>query len=298
MKKDKSINRIKKSREDYIIDAFVYVVLAALIIACAYPVWYILVASVSSSTHVLKNPGLLLVPDEISLEAYRLALQHPLLSAGFWNSIKVLLYALPINMVLTLMCGYFMASTNMMFKKPIVGMLLLTMYFGGGLIPAFLNVKELGLYDSIWALVLPGALSVYNSLICKTAIEGVPESLRESAYLDGANDFQILFKIIVPLIIPTLAVLVLYYGVSHWNSWFAASIYIETPSKLPIQNILKSILSNAAGLSSEGMGDTFSNYAESIKYSAIVIATVPIMCVYPFLQKHFTKGVMIGAVKG
>ena len=298
MKKDKSNNRIKKSREDYIIDGFVYVVLAALIIACAYPVWYILVASVSSSTHVLKNPGLLLVPDEISLEAYRLALQHPLLSAGFWNSIKVLLYALPINMVLTLMCGYFMASTNMMFKKPIVGMLLLTMYFGGGLIPAFLNVKELGLYDSIWALVLPGALSVYNSLICKTAIEGVPESLRESAYLDGANDFQILFKIIVPLIIPTLAVLVLYYGVSHWNSWFAASIYIETPSKLPIQNILKSILSNAAGLSSEGMGDTFSNYAESIKYSAIVIATVPIMCVYPFLQKHFTKGVMIGAVKG
>lgn len=298
MKKDKSNNRIKKSREDYIIDGFVYVVLAALIIACAYPVWYILVASVSSSTHVLKNPGLLLVPDEISLEAYRLALQHPLLSAGFWNSIKVLLYALPINMVLTLMCGYFMASTNMMFKKPIVGMLLLTMYFGGGLIPAFLNVKELGLYDSIWALVLPGALSVYNSLICKTAIEGVPESLRESAYLDGANDFQILFKIIVPLIIPTLAVLVLYYGVSHWNSWFAASIYIETPAKLPIQNILKSILSNAAGLSSEGMGDTFSNYAESIKYSAIVIATVPIMCVYPFLQKHFTKGVMIGAVKG
>ena len=177
-------------------------------------------------------------------------------------------------------------------------MLLLTMYFSGGLIPSFLNIKELGLYDSIWALVLPGALSVYNALICKTAIEGVPQSLREAAHLDGANDFQILFKIIVPLIVPTLAVLVLYYGVSHWNSWFAASIYIESPEKLPIQNILKSILSNAAGLSSEGMGDTFNSYAESIKYSALVIATVPIMCVYPFLQKHFTKGVMIGAVKG
>ena len=291
-------NRIKKTREDRVVDVIVYTILFLLVIVCAYPVWYILVASVSSSTHVLKNPGLLLWPDEVSFEAYRLALQHPLLSAGFWNSIKVLLYALPINIVLTLMCGYFMASTNMLFKKPVVGMLLLTMYFSGGLIPAFLNIKDLGIYDSIWALVLPSALSVYNSLICKTAIEGVPGSLRESAYLDGANDIQILFKIIVPLIIPTLAVLVLYYGVSHWNSWFAASIYIETPSKLPIQNILKSILSNAAGLSSDGMGDTFNSYAESIKYSAVVIATVPIMCVYPFLQKHFTKGVMIGAVKG
>lgn len=291
-------NKIKKTNEDRVVDIVVHVILAVLVIVCLYPVWYILVASVSSSTHVLKNPGLLLLPDKISFEAYRLALQHPLLSAGFWNSIQVLLYSLPINIVLTLMCGYFMASTNLLFKKPIVGMLLLTMYFSGGLIPSFLNVKDLGLYDSIWALVLPSALSVYNSLICKTAIEGVPSSLRESAYLDGANDIQILFKIIVPLIIPTLAVLVLYYGVSHWNSWFAASIYIETPAKLPIQNILKSILSNAAGLSSEGMGDTFNSYAESIKYSAIVIATVPIMCVYPFLQKHFTKGVMIGAVKG
>lgn len=298
MKKNKISNKIKKTREDYVINTVVYTILGLLVIACAYPIWYVLVASVSSSTHVLKNPGLLLWPDKISFEAYRLALQHPLLSAGFWNSIKVLVYSLPINIVLTLMCGYFMASTNMLFKKPIVGMLLLTMYFSGGLIPAFLNIKELKLYDSIWALVLPSALSVYNSLICKTAIEGVPSSLRESAYLDGANDIQILFKIIVPLIIPTLAVLVLYYGVSHWNSWFAASIYIETPAKLPIQNILKSILSNAAGLSSEGMGDTFNSYAESIKYSAIVIATVPIMCVYPFLQKHFTKGVMIGAVKG
>ncbi len=293
----KKKNLIKKTKEDWIVDIIVHTILAILAIVCLYPVWYILVASVSSSTHVLRNPGLLLWTDSFSLEAYRLALQHPLLTAGFWNSIQVLLYSLPINIVLTLMCGYFMASTNMLWKKPIVLMLLLTMYFSGGLIPSFLNIKDLGLYDSIWALVLPSALSVYNSLICKTAIEAVPSGLREAAYLDGANDFQILFKVIVPLIVPTLAVLVLYYGVSHWNSWFAASIYIESPEKLPIQNILKSILSNAAGLSSEGMGDTFNSYAESIKYSAIVIATVPIMCVYPFLQKHFTKGVMLGAVK-
>lgn len=293
-----SNNTIKRTREDYIINIVVYTILTILVVLCLYPVWYVLVASVSSSTHVLRNPGLLLWPDTVSFEAYRLAFKHPLLTAGFWNSIKVLLYALPINIVLTLMCGYFMASTNMFFKKPIVGLLLLTMYFSGGLVPAFLNVKELKLYDTIWSLVLPGALSVYNSIICKTAIEAIPGSLQESAYLDGANDIQILFKIVVPLIIPTLAVLVLYYGVAHWNSWFSASIYIETPDKLPIQNILRAILNSASNLSSEGMGDTFNSYAESIKYSAIVISTVPIMCVYPFLQKHFTKGVMIGAVKG
>lgn len=298
MAKVKIKNKIKKTREDYIIDSIVYTVLTLLSICCIYPVWYVLIASVSTSTYVLQHPGFLLWPDGVSFEAYRLAMTHPLLTAGFWNSIKILLYSLPINILMTLMCGYFLASSNMMFKKVIAGLMLFTMYFSGGMIPSYLNVKELGLYDTIWALILPGALSIYNSIICKTAIEGIPSSLQESAYLDGANDIQILFKIVVPLIVPTLAVLVLYYGVAHWNAWFGASIYIQTATKLPIQNILKSILSNASSLSSDGMGDSFNEFAESIKYSAIVISTVPIMCVYPFLQKHFTKGVMIGAVKG
>ena len=294
----RKLNRIKKTKEDYVIDTVVTVILAVFAVICFYPLWYVLVASVSTGSHVVKNPGLLLWPDGFHLESYRLALTHPLLATGLFNSVKILLISLPINIVMTMMCGYFMACKNMKLKKPIVAMLMLTMYFSGGLIPGYFNIRDLNLYNTHWALILPCALSVYNAIICKTAIEGIPESLSESAYLDGANDIQILFKIIMPLIKPTLAVLVLYYGVSHWNSWFAASIYLDDSTLLPMQNILKSILNNAAALSSEGMGDSFDSFAEAVKYSAIVITTLPIMCVYPFLQKHFTKGVMIGAVKG
>jgi putative aldouronate transport system permease protein len=176
------------------------------------------------------------------------------------------------------------------------------MYFNGGLIPSYLNVRELGLHNSHWALILPTVLSVYNAIICKTAIEGIPSSLSESAYLDGANDIQVLFRIIMPLIKPTLAVLVLYYGVGHWNSWFTASIYLEESELLPIQNILRAVLDTSEGGRTGSTGvtgmDGTDAFAEAVKYSAIVISTVPILCVYPFLQKHFAKGAMIGAVKG
>ncbi len=291
-------NRIKKTREDYVIDTVVTLILAIFAIICFYPMWYVLVASVSTGTHVIKNPGLLLLPDGIHLDSYKLAFSHPQVLTGLYNSVKILLVSLPINIVMTLMCGYFMACRGMKLKKLIVAMLLLTMYFSGGMIPSWLNIRDLGLYNTHWALILPGALSVYNAIICKTAIEGVPESLSESAILDGANDIQVLFRIIMPLIKPTIAVLILYYGVSHWNSWFSASIYLEDNALLPMQNILRSVLIEQNAFSSESMGDTFDSFAESVKYAAIVITTLPILCVYPFLQKHFTKGVMIGAVKG
>ena len=174
-----------------------------------------------------------------------------------------------------------------------------TMFFGGGMIPAYINIRDLGMFDTIWALILPGSFSVYNAIICKTAIEGIPESLAESAYIDGANDLQVLWKIITPLIKPTLAVLLLYYGVGFWNSWFNASIYIRDNTLLPVQNIIRQILIENKPLSGSSSNvDDYNAYAETIQYAAIVISTFPIMCIYPFLQKHFTKGVMIGAVKG
>lgn len=295
MRKNK--NKIRKSAGDYVLDAFIYTVLTVFAIICFYPFWYVLVASFSTGTHVIKNPGLLLWPDGFHLDSYVLALKHPRILTGFLNSIKILAISLPINIVLTLMCGYFMSRRNMKLKKIIVGMMLFTMYFDGGVIPGYMNIKDLGLYDSHWALILGGALSIYNSIICKSAIEALPESLLESARLDGANELQVLFKIIMPLIKPTIAVLILYYGVAKWNSWFAASIYLETEDLLPIQNILQAILAKV-GQTSDTAGDSYDSFAEAVKYSAIVITTVPILCVYPFLQKHFTKGAMIGAVKG
>ena len=157
--------------------------------------------------------------------------------------------------------------------------------------------KSLGLTDTLWSLIVPGALSVYNAIICKTAIQALPDSLSESAYIDGASDIRIMFQIVTPLIKPTLAVLTLYYTVGKWNNWFSASIYIRKEELMPIQNVLRGIL--LSNSQDDGLrGDQYDKFAETIKYAAIVISSIPIMCIYPFLQKYFTKGVMIGAVKG
>ena len=205
-----------------------------------------------------------------------------------------------INIFLTLYTGYFMTSKKMMFKPVIQFLILFTMFFSGGMIPSYLNIRSLGLYNSLFALILPGAVSVYNSIICKTEIEAIPDSLMESAYIDGANDLTILFRIVAPLIKPTMAVLLLYYGVGHWNSWFNASIYLQDNNKLPIQNIMRAILiANSNVLNSAAAeNDQVNQFAEAIKYATIILTTVPVLCIYPFVQKYFVKGVMIGAVKG
>lgn len=287
----------KKSADDIILDIVVYVVLIAFALICLYPIWYVFVASLADSTEITKNPGMMLWPEKIVTESYKMVFTNSLFMKSFFNSIKILLLALPINIVLTLLCGYFLACSGMMWKKPLAMLVMFTMFFSGGMIPAYLNIKDLGLYNTIWALILPGAMTVYNAIICKTSIEAIPDSLKEAAYIDGANDFQIIFKVILPLIKATIAVLVLYYGVAHWNSWFNASIYLKDNDKLPVQNILRSILIANQDLSGSG-GDEYNAYAETIKYAAIVISTFPILCVYPFLQKYFAKGALIGAVKG
>lgn len=280
-------------------DLIIYGGLLFLFVVTLYPMWFVLIASFSSVSDVALSGGLLLWPKEFVTGAYRLVFANVLLTNGFKNSILLLIMSLPMNIVLTLLCGYFMASTNMVWKKPIILMIMFTMFFNGGMVPNYINIKDLGLINSLWSLVLPGALSVYNAIICKTAIEGIPTSLPESAFIDGANDFQIIWKILVPLLKPTLAVLLLYYGVGLWNSWFYASIYIRDAELLPIQNVLQNILQASSQMAdSLATGDEHDSYAEAVKYAAIVISTGPIMCIYPFLQKYFAKGAMIGAVKG
>lgn len=280
---------------DLIMDSIIAVILCLLTFVCFYPMWFVLMASLSSSSAVVSSSGVMFWPEGFSMRAYELVFSHKLFVSGFINSIKIEVLSLPINIIMTLLCGYFLSCTGMLLKKPITAMILFTMYFGGGMIPAYLNVRNLGLYNSVWALVLTSALSIYNAIICKTAIESIPNSLSESAYIDGANDLQIIYKIIIPLIKPTLAVLILYYGVGHWGSWFNASIYLKDNDKLPIQNVLRSVLILENDMAE---ADEFADYKETIKYAAVIVSTVPIMCIYPFLQKYFTKGVMIGAVKG
>jgi len=290
--------KLKKiSMGDLVMDMVIWLGLTAFAIVCFYPMWYVFVASITDATELAKNTGLLFWPEKIDLGGYGLVAANAKIMNSFKNSILILLVSLPLNIVMTVLCAYFLASTGMMFKKPIVMMFMFTMFFSGGLIPGYLNIRSLGLYNTLWSLILPGALSLYNAIICKTAMEAIPDSLKESAYLDGANDFHIIFKIISPLIKPTLAVLLLYYGVGHWNEWFNASIYIRDTEKLPVQNILLSILIENAPVPGAD-SDTYNPYSEAIKYAAIMVTTVPVLCIYPFLQKYFAKGAMIGAVKG
>jgi len=286
----------KKKTSDIVMDVVIYTLLIMLTLVTLYPIWYVIVASFSTSTDIAIKGSALLWPDPIDLGAYKMVFQDQKIMKGFRNSVLVLAGSLPLNLTLTLFCGYFMSCTGMFWKKTITSVILFTMFFGGGLIPNVMNIKDLGLYDTIWALIIPGAVTVTNSIICKTSIEAVPDSLKESAMLDGATDFQIIFKIIVPLIKATLAVLTLYYGVSHWNAWFNASVYLKGNEWLPVQNVLRNIL--LANSEAAELGNDFNAYYDTIKYAAIVVSTLPIMCVYPFLQKYFAKGALVGAVKG
>ena len=292
------MRKIKKSRQDIILDIIIYTILIVIGLVTLYPMWYVVAASFTTTTELFSANGLFLWPKEFTATAYTMVFKDPLVLSGFVNILKIMLISLPINIVMTMLCGYFMASKGMKFKQPIILFILFTIYFSGGMIPSYLNIRDLGLMNTHWSIILSGALSIYNSIICKTAIESIPESLFESASMDGANDIIIMFKIVMPLIKPTLAVLLLYYGVGHWNSWFNASIYLRENELLPLQNILRGILTANQSSATSSLSANYDSYAETIKYALIVVSSVPIMCVYPFLQKYFTKGVMIGAVKG
>ncbi len=293
-------NRIRESMGSRVFNAINSLLLIFLCFLTLYPVWYCLCASFTSTSYLSAHQGAMFIPHMFTTSAYSMAFTHPLLLSGYKNILIVLCVSLPINIFLTLFAGYFLAAKDVMLKPIVQFLIMFTMFFSGGMIPIFLNIRDLGLYNSLWALILPGSISVYNCIICRTAIQAVPESLNESAYLDGANDLTIVFRITLPLIMPTIAVLLLYYGVGHWNAWFPASIYLRDNNKLPIQNIMRSILiANSNLLNSAGSEtDKVDEFAETIKYSTIILTTVPVLCVYPFLQKYFVKGVMIGAVKG
>jgi putative aldouronate transport system permease protein len=290
----------ERSFGDRVFDIFNALVMLFLVFVTLYPMYYVIVASFTNTVNLIRDHGFIWYPKGFTLGAYTMALSHPLILSGYKNILFVMVVGLSLNIIMTLFAAYYLASKNLMFKKPVLFIMLFTMFFSGGLIPGYLNIRSLGLYDSLWALILPGAVSVYNTIIYRTAIEAVPDSLGESARIDGANDFTILFRIIFPLIKPTTIVLLLYYGIGHWNSWFPASIYLRDNYKLPIQNVLRAILIANTGLLNSGIteGDTIDQFSETIKYAAIVITTVPVLCIYPFLQRYFVKGAMIGAVKG
>ena len=266
------------------------------IFVTAYPFYYVVIASFSDPTELSRFDSLLLLPLEpFTTVAYEKVFSMPLIVTGFKNTLFVLVVGVSINIFMTVLGAYFLTIKGPMLKDIVAFMIIFTMYFSGGLVPSYLNVKDLGMLDSLWALIIPGAINTTNLIIMKSAFQSVPDSLIEAARLDGATYFQSLFKIMIPLNKATIAVLVLYYGVAHWNSWFNASIYLSNSELFPIQLVMRNLMT----VSDVTMGaDDMLEYADLIKYALIVVTSTPILCLYPFLQKYFTKGVMVGAVKG
>lgn len=291
----------EKSMGYRVFTVFNYIILTAVAIACLYPFYFVVIASVSDPDALMRHGGLLLKPlGDMTMAGYQMVFKNKLILSGFANTFFILFVGLVFNLILTVLGAYVLSIRELMLRKPLTILVIVTMYFSGGLIPTYLNVKELGMLNSVWSLILPGAITTSNLIIMRSAFMAVPESLSEAARIDGANHIQILYKIMLPLVKATLAVMVLYYAVSHWNAWFNASIYLRTPSKYPLQLVLRNILvENQMGDMTQDIGAARTPQVQQLlKYALIVVSSLPIICIYPFLQKFFQKGVMLGAVKG
>ncbi len=300
----KTWNYGKKGVASWVFDGFNAVFMLCMILLTVYPFLHVLFASFSEPMQLMAHRGLLLRPTGFSTKGYELVFRNATIVNSLYISIFITVVGTACNLVMSSMFGYVLSRKGMLWHKPLTIMVVLTMYFSGGMIPLYFVVRDLQLLDNIWALILPGLISTYNMIIIRTAFQSVPTELEESARLDGAGEMCILMKIIIPLCIPTLAAIGLFYAVGHWNSWASALLYIQTPQKYPLQLVLRSILIQQEGTS--GMMSGVASYEagedaaarQLLKYSTIIVSIVPIICVYPFLQKYFTKGVMIGALKG
>ncbi|OAS14382.1 carbohydrate ABC transporter permease [Paenibacillus oryzisoli] len=261
-----------------------------------YPFWYVLMFSLSDPTHASVNK-LNLYPEHFSLSTYKYVLSQKFLYVGFRNTLIVTIIGTLISMVLTIGCAYPLAKSSLRWRSPIFSIIFFTMLFHGGLIPTYLVIKQLHLVDTLWALMLPSAVSVYNMLIMIKFFKGIPTELIESAKMDGANDLFILLRIILPLSGAVNATIGLIYAVARWNEYLPGIIYIHDQKKRVLQVVLNGMLKEESLANQPGLSDMASS-PESIKMAAVVVSMVPILLVYPYLQKYFVKGMLIGSVKG
>ncbi len=294
-------NKIKLSHGDRIFTTINYCILTFALIIVLYPMIFIVSASFSSAVAVKSNK-VWLYPVGFNVEGYKAALKHPLILSGFWNSIKVTVMGTITNIVLTFLVAYPLSVRGLWGKTFLTWLWTFTMLFSGGMIPLYLVVVKLNMLNTYPALFVPMAVSVYNMIIARTNIQSIPYDMYESATLDGCSDFRYFIQFVIPLSKAVIAVLTLYYAVGHWNGYFAALMYLTERKMFTLQQVLREIIimntvdpTQMVGadelLRKQGLKDL-------LKYSLVVVSTVPMLCVYPFIQKHFVKGVMIGSIKG
>lgn len=304
-----------KSIGSRIFDVIIHFILLIIVAVMLYPVLNIAATSLSSALAVEKNL-VTIYPKEFTIRAYEMIFENKIIPTAYLNSILYTITGTALSLTLTILLAYPLSKKNLPLRKFYVIFLVITMYFSGGLVPTFLLVKSLGLYDTFWAMILPGAMSTYYTMIMISFFKSIPHELEESAYLDGANDFVILLRIIIPLSTASIATIGLFYAVGKWNDWFTALIYLKSTFKFPLPLILREMIiankltdmidmGGSGEILSEGKTiDTLKDSAgrmvnaETVKYATLFVSIIPMLIIYPFVQKYFVKGVMIGSLKG
>jgi putative aldouronate transport system permease protein len=291
--------KVQKSFGDKVVDVIIYVVLGLIALSTVLPFLYVLAGSFATEKE-LTEKAFFIIPTTFSLNAYRYAIKTANILRGLRNSIFLTAAGTFMCMLFSLTFAYPLSKSHFRGRNWIMNVVIVTMFFGGGMIPSFIVYRSYGLYDTYWALILPGLISPFNMVIIKKFFQELPVELDEASYMDGANDLQIFAKVALPLSKPVIASISLFYGVGFWNDYFSSMIYLQTAEKYPIQIQLRSIILQSSQIA-DAMNDYDINGAppdKAVKMACTVIATVPILCIYPFVQKYFTKGVMVGAVKG
>ena len=302
--KKKKNTAIKLMKSDYVFLTFVTLALFAFFIIVLYPLLYVFSASFSGG--VMAGGGLSLIPARVTMEGYNAVFEQKTVWSGYANSLLYMVTGTAVALVVTILCAYPLSRRTFKNGKVVMALCIFTMYFSGGMIPTYLTIRNYNMLNTIWALILPGSLSVYNMIVMRTYFNtSIPDEMREAAQIDGCGEWRFLLQIVLPLSGPILAVIGLYYAVDLWNSYYGALLYISDKSKLPLANVLRELLVQSQSLSMESnvtLDSTtqalMEKRAEVMRYSLIIVSSLPVMCLYPFVQKYFVKGVMIGAVKG
>lgn len=281
--------------------SFAVVLLVLISLVCLAPLWHVLMGSLSNPTQVGITQGLILYPlQNLDTHAYSIILTYQRLWNGYLNTFIYIFLQCVLTGVATIVAGYVFSRNRFRFRNTFMLIISSTMLFNGGMIPMYMVVRSLGLLDTRWAIVVPGMLSVFNIIIMRTAMQGISDALEEAARLDGANDFTIMFRIILPICKSTFAVIMLFSAVAKWNDFMSALMYLPTRTDLyPLQMVLRDILMENSEITSStaALQDSSSIYRQNTEYAAIVVSTLPILCIYPFVQKYFVTGMTIGAVK-
>jgi len=292
----------KLSGSDRLFSGFCTFVLTLVTLSVLYPLIYIVSASFSSPLAVMQG-RVWLFPVEPTLEGYLAVFRSSRVPLGFMNSLFVMIVGTAINVVLTTTLAYPLSRKDLYGRGLFMGLITFTMLFSGGLIPSFLLIRSLGMFNTYWAIIIPGSVGVFNVIVARTFFQStIPHDLHEAAELDGCSDFRFFIKIVIPLSAPIIAVLTMFYAVGHWNSYFNAMIYLRDPAKHTLQLVLRDILI-ISEMGDDMLGEVSAQVRQEglvqlIKYSLMVVASLPMVIMYPFIQKHFVKGVMVGAVKG